>query len=67
MVYSEGDTLLAHPDGGIAWACQIPGVAIWHVRHGDLGLAKAPDHMELGVEGSSAPLWRAVGEWILDA
>lgn len=67
MVCSEGDRLLAHPDGATAFASRIPGVEVWRLRDGDLGMARAPSHMAMGVEAASEPLWRAIADWMKEA
>ena len=67
MVCSEGDTLLAHPDGATAFAARIPGVEVWRLKNGDLGMPQAPSHMEMGVDAVSEPLWRAIAAWMKDA
>ncbi len=58
-VVSDGDRLLAHPDGAEAWARHIPGVAVHRVRG-----PTAPDHMGLVVDLGAAPIWRFVAAWI---
>lgn len=67
MVCSEGDALLAHPDGATAFAAGIPGVEVWRLKDGDLGMPHAPSHMEMGVDPLAEPLWRAVAEWMRQA
>lgn len=64
MVTSEGDRLLAHPDGAGNWARHIPGAEIWRLRDGDHGI-EAPGHMELAIDDTSAPVWRAMAAWML--
>ncbi|MCB9676771.1 MAG: alpha/beta fold hydrolase [Alphaproteobacteria bacterium] len=65
-VISRGDTLLAHPAGARAWAEQAPGCEVWEIRDGDHGMAAAPGHMELAVDGGSVRLWEAIGRWMRD-
>ena len=65
-VVSEGDALLAHPDGAAAWAAHVPQAEIWRVAAGVHGLPESPGHMELAIDDVSTPLWEAIGRWMRD-
>ncbi|MCA9570073.1 MAG: alpha/beta fold hydrolase [Myxococcales bacterium] len=67
FVASDGDALLAHPAGAEGFVRHAPNVELLRVRHGDFGLARAPDHMGLAVDGASRPVWEAVADWMLHA
>jgi pimeloyl-ACP methyl ester carboxylesterase len=64
-ITSEGDTLFAHPDPTERWGAQAPTARLLRIRHGDHGLDRAPDHMELGADDRSAPIWHQAADFML--
>lgn len=66
-ITSEGDTLFGHPEPSEQWARQCPSAKRVRIRHGDHGLVRAPDHMELGADDRSTPIWNLAADWMLRA
>ncbi len=60
------DRLFGHVEGVRAFAEHFgPGRAAFvHLRGGDLGLERAPDHMGLATDPAMRPVWRALGHWM---
>lgn len=65
MVISDGDELFAHPTGARAWAAHFGDPTIWQLSHEPE--MPAPNHMELGIEGVSTPLWHRIADWMKNA
>lgn len=63
FVTSEGDRLLARPDGARGFVRPFVGAEHLRLRDGDFGLL-APDHMGLVTAPSSRPLWEHLATWL---
>jgi len=62
-VVSAGDRLLAHPAAALRLTAAIPGRTAWQLGTDAAFADLRPDHMGL-LTGPSAPLWRAIAEWL---
>ncbi len=65
-VVSDGDALLAHPEGAIRWARHIDDCTVWRVADGAHGMLSPPGHMDLAIDPMSTGLWRDIAEWMRD-
>lgn len=63
FVTSEGDRLLAHPDGAEAFVRGLRQVERLRLRDGDFG-ALAPGHMAMGADPTCRPLWHRLADWL---
>lgn len=64
QVVSAGDAMLGHADGASAWVQNFPAAEVWRLEDGSLGIEKAPDHMALGINPLSRPMWAAIARWM---
>jgi predicted alpha/beta hydrolase len=63
-VVSDGDALLAHPDGAIRWARHVPDCTVWRVGDGAHGMLSPPGHMDLAIDAGSTGLWTDIATWM---